>query len=67
MSFPTAALATSIEIFETYNAPFVTSVEVIDPDGVATTVFFGNDTTTCGEALEINLKVIGTNVWLIWK
>ena len=55
VSFPTAAWGTSIEIYETNEAPFVTSVGVIDPGGVETTVFSGADTTTCGQALEISL------------
>ena len=48
-------LATSIEIFETFEAPFVTSVEVIDPGGASTTVFSGPDTTSCGSALTVSL------------
>merc|ERR1712166_681046 len=55
LSFPCAAYATSIQIYETYSAPFVTRVDVFDPDGVETTVYSGTDTTACGAALEISL------------
>jgi len=56
LSFSTPAYATSIEIFETHDAPFVTSVEIIDPSGNSTVVFSGPDTTTCGSALTLSLS-----------
>eukprot|EP00966_Prymnesium_polylepis_P037895 879176-Prymnesium_polylepis.1 len=57
VAFPFATIASSIEIFETYNAPFVRRVEAIDPQGQSTTVFTGPDTTTCGSSLTINLPL----------
>ena len=36
-------------------APFVTSVTVIDPAGVETTVWNDTDTTPCGGALVVSL------------
>ena len=53
--FSTPTYATSIEIFETWHAPFVTSVEVISPNGQTTIVFSGDDTTACGQALTLSL------------
>eukprot|EP00966_Prymnesium_polylepis_P147759 3413487-Prymnesium_polylepis.1 len=54
--FASPLRATSVEIFETYNAPFVTSVEAIDPAGQSTTIFSGPDMTPCGSALTIELS-----------
>ena len=56
LTFATPAFATSIEIFETYNAPFVMEVEVVDTAGQSTSVFTGPDTTVCGQALVIWLS-----------
>ena len=36
-------------------APFVTRVDAIDPNGAATTVWNGTDTTACGSALVVHL------------
>ena len=55
VSFPVAVWATSIEIYETFNAPFVTTVELIDPSGAVTTAWSGTDTTVCGDALLVSL------------
>ena len=46
---------TSIEVFETSGGPFVTSIEVIEPNGQNTTVFSGPDTTACGWSLTVPL------------
>jgi hypothetical protein len=47
-------LVRRISIYETYMAPFVTSVEVINSaSSAATTVWQGTDTTSCGSFLDI--------------
>jgi len=55
LGFRQAVKATLIEIFETHDAPFVKSVEVIDSSGNSTAVFSGPDTTACGSALQVAL------------
>eukprot|EP00966_Prymnesium_polylepis_P230204 5326575-Prymnesium_polylepis.1 len=55
VGFATPVYATLIEIFETSSAPFVTSVEAIDPAGHSTKVFSGPDATSCGSALTVSL------------
>jgi hypothetical protein len=42
-----------IVIYETYAAPFVTSVQLIDESSTSTTVFSGTDSTSCGSTLRI--------------
>ena len=46
-------LVNRILIYETYRAPFVTSVELVEFNSVSTTVFAGTDDTACGSALEV--------------
>ena len=56
VAFDVPVFATSIEIFETNQAPFVISVELISPDGQAIPVFSGPDLTACGSALTVDLS-----------
>ena len=52
--FAEPVLASRIYIFETFDAPFVTKVQLVDQDGYSTTtVFSGTDSTACGSALEV--------------
>eukprot|EP00966_Prymnesium_polylepis_P006318 144746-Prymnesium_polylepis.1 len=51
VSFPIPAYASSVEIFETSEAPFIQSIEAIDASGYSYTIFSGPDTTSCGSAL----------------
>ena len=55
VGFPTPAYATNIEIYETYLAPLVLNVEIIDSSGTQILVYSGPDTTTCGSALSVQL------------
>eukprot|EP00966_Prymnesium_polylepis_P237824 5500493-Prymnesium_polylepis.1 len=55
VTFARPAFATSIEIYETSEAPFVSRVDVHTEAGEATTVFWGPDTTMCGGALTLTL------------
>ena len=56
LNFAMPVYATSIEIFEMRNAPFVTSVEAIDPAGQSVVVFSGTDTTTSYAALTVAMS-----------
>lgn len=45
--FDVPVYATGVRVFETYSAPFVTDVELIDVDGVSHLIWSGTDTTSC--------------------
>ena len=53
VSFALYMVASRILIYETYRAPFVTSVELVELNSASTTVFAGTDDTSCGSALEV--------------
>ena len=55
VAFEAAVFATSIEVFEVAGSPFVSSIEVYDPNGLNTTVFSGPDNTPCGSSLILQL------------
>ena len=54
-SVPRLSLPTPPALITCAQAPFVTSVTVIDPAGVETTVWNDTDTTPCGGALVVSL------------
>ena len=53
-SFPQLTLVHRIFVYETYRAPFVSSIEAINSySGSSTIVWQAEDTTSCGSALEV--------------
>jgi len=56
VSYDNLMAVSRVLVHETYSAPFVTRVELIGPDGSATAVFSGVDTTSCGSALEVHVS-----------
>ena len=53
LTFSQLVLVSSVKVYETYSAPFVTSVLLYGPDGSTTIAYSGTDTTGCGQALDV--------------
>jgi hypothetical protein len=48
-----AVYATGVEVYESYAAPFVYQIELVEPDGTAHVVWEGTDTTSCPGTLQV--------------
>ncbi|MCG8430798.1 MAG: Ig-like domain-containing protein [Candidatus Omnitrophica bacterium] len=59
LTYETPYNATSISIHETYSAPFVSSIDYIEPNGTEHTVWSENDTTACNGYLTVNHSATG--------
>jgi len=48
---------TSISVYEQQQAPFVTSIDLVDVDDVTRQVWSGTDATLCGETLDVTMPL----------
>lgn len=57
--YPVAVHATGVRVAESWSAPFVTRIELIDDGGAYQTVWEGADATACGGTLAVDFAPTG--------
>jgi len=54
--YETEILASSVHVHESWGAPFVQSVAVVDSAGAESSIWAGTDSTACGSALSVSVS-----------